>query len=31
MSVKYNSTMEIKIQVYRFDKGDENVNSIDSL
>ena len=30
-SVKYNSTTEIKIQVFRFGKGDENVNSIVSL
>ena len=30
-SVKYNSTKEIKNQVFRFGKGDENVNWIDNL
>ena len=29
--VKYNSTKETKIQVFRFGKGNENVYSIDSL
>ena len=29
--MKYDSTMEIKIHVFRFGKGDENKNSIDRL
>ena len=29
--MKYDSTMEIKIHVFRFGKGDENKNLIDRL